>query len=281
MTLVVDKEVVMKEVMTVIQKHYSAYETNILEMESVLKQLPFVKKLMDENTQLKKQLNVENSEEHITMTVEEKEVAQDTLDIRQEIDNSVSQLNELQSNVDTVFEITGLSKYVENDNDSEIVLGQCTDEITEDTNSENDCETFTESNLKAAVELHDEWNKMELGEEEEEEEEDTSSEEEEEVKVIRKEMENAVPFNESNLKAAVELHDEWENMEKQSEEEDASPEEEDASPEEEDEEVYEITIKDTVYFTTDEENGTIYECTIEGDVGDAVGKYDEGSAVFF
>ena len=172
MTLVVDKEVVMKEVMTVIQKHYSAYETNILEMESVLKQLPFVKKLMDENTQLKKQLNVENSEEHITMTVEEKEVAQDTLDIRQEIDNSVSQLNELQSNVDTVFEITGLSKYVENDNDSEIVLGQCTDEITEDTNSENDCETFTESNLKAAVELHDEWKKMELGEEEEEEEED-------------------------------------------------------------------------------------------------------------
>ena len=273
MTLVVDKEVVMKEVMTVIQKHYSAYETNISEMEKVLKQLPFVKKLMDENTQLKQQLNIENSEEHITMTVQEKEDAQDTLDIRQEIDNSVSQLNELQSNVDTVFEITGLSKFVDNDNDSEIVLGESTDEITETTYSDNDCETFTEGNLNTAVELDEE-------EEEDSGIGDTSSEEEEE-EVISKEMENAVPFNESNLKAAVELHDEWENMEKQTEQEDASPEEEDASPEEEDEEVYEITIKDTVYFTTDEENGTIYECTIEGDVGDAVGKYDEGSAVFF
>ena len=40
MSLIVDKELVINEVMEVIQKHYSGYEHNINEMESILTKRP-------------------------------------------------------------------------------------------------------------------------------------------------------------------------------------------------------------------------------------------------
>ena len=54
----------------------------------------------------------------------------------------------------------------------------------------------------------------------------------------------------------------------------------DTSPEEEDEEVFEVTIGDSVYFTANETTGEIYECTIDGDVGEVVGHYENGKPKF-
>ena len=48
--------------------------------------------------------------------------------------------------------------------------------------------------------------------------------------------------------------------------------------EEEEEGVYEIVIKGTRYYTTNETNGTIYAITEDDDIGDEVGKFVNGVA---
>ena len=49
MSLIVDKEAVMNDVMRAINKHYAGYEQNLSEMETIIKQLPMVKKIIREN----------------------------------------------------------------------------------------------------------------------------------------------------------------------------------------------------------------------------------------
>jgi len=73
---------------------------------------------------------------------------------------------------------------------------------------------------------------------------------------------------------------EEEEVEEEEVEEEEVEEEEEEEQVEEEEEVFEINIEDTVYYTTNETNGQIYSCTIDGDVGDSVGHFDNGEAVF-
>ena len=49
MSLLVDKNAVITDVMNAINKHYSGYEKNLSEMEDIIKQLPMVQQLMKEN----------------------------------------------------------------------------------------------------------------------------------------------------------------------------------------------------------------------------------------
>ena len=51
------------------------------------------------------------------------------------------------------------------------------------------------------------------------------------------------------------------------------------SPEEE-EEVEEVLIKDKAYYTTNKVNGVIYEKTADEDIGDEVGVFKDGKAIF-
>lgn len=53
-----------------------------------------------------------------------------------------------------------------------------------------------------------------------------------------------------------------------------------AVEEEEEEGVYEVTINGEVYYTTDQENGVIYNSDDNGDPGDEVGNFVNGEAVF-
>ena len=53
---------------------------------------------------------------------------------------------------------------------------------------------------------------------------------------------------------------------------------EEAVEEEEEAEVYEIIIKGTTYYTTDELNGIIYEVDKNGDVGNEIGSFKNGKA---
>jgi len=89
-----------------------------------------------------------------------------------------------------------------------------------------------------------------------------------------------------------EADEEEEEAAEEEEEEDAEEEEEDAEEEEEEEEdeaeedaeeaeieVSEVIIKGKKYFTTDSQNGTIYAC-VDDDVGDEVGVFKNGVAVF-
>ena len=50
---------------------------------------------------------------------------------------------------------------------------------------------------------------------------------------------------------------------------------------EEEEEVFEIDIKGTSYYTTNQQSGKIYAIGEEEDVGDEIGNFVKGVAVFY
>ena len=75
----------------------------------------------------------------------------------------------------------------------------------------------------------------------------------------------------------------------ESEEEVATDEDEEKEEEEEclekeeendEEEVFEIEIDDVTYFTTDEDNGILYEVDSDGEVGKKVGIIKNGEPIF-
>ena len=119
--------------------------------------------------------------------------------------------------------------------------------------------------------------------EEEEEEEQASAEEEEE----QEEEEASAEEKEDTVEQEQEQEQEEEEGSAEEEEEEASADEEDASAEEEeedasaeeDEEVEEIMIAKKMYYTTNAQNGYIY-ADDDGDVGEVVGKFVNGEAMF-
>jgi hypothetical protein len=113
------------------------------------------------------------------------------------------------------------------------------------------------------------------------EEETAAEEEEEEVEATVTEEEGA---EEEEEEAEEEEAEEEEAEEEEAEEEEeakAEEEEEAAAPAEEEAEieVSEVKIKGKTYFTTDPQNGIIYAC-VDDDVGDEVGVFKNGVAVF-
>jgi hypothetical protein len=54
----------------------------------------------------------------------------------------------------------------------------------------------------------------------------------------------------------------------------------DEESEEEEEGVYEIEIDGTRYYTTNEQNGIVYEAAEDDEVGDPIGKFVNGKFVF-
>jgi hypothetical protein len=127
-----------------------------------------------------------------------------------------------------------------------------------------------------------------LEEEEEEavlEEEEAVLEEEEEEVVLEEEEEEVGLEEEEEEEAALE-EDEEEEEEAvlEEEEEEAALEEAKETTEletiEEESEVFEIVIKGKTYYTNDDKNGTIYACDSNCDVGDEIGQFKNGKAIF-
>ena len=56
---------------------------------------------------------------------------------------------------------------------------------------------------------------------------------------------------------------------------------EEEEAEEEEAEVFEITIKGTAYYTTNEVNGVIYAVAANEEVGDEIGKFVDKKPVFY
>ena len=114
-------------------------------------------------------------------------------------------------------------------------------------------------------------------EEEAEKEEETVEQEEEETAEEEAEEETAAAEEEEEAEETAAAEPEEEEAEEEEEEEEAAAEPE---PEEEAEiEVSEVKIKGKTYFTTDPQNGIIYAC-VDDDVGDEVGVFKNGVAVF-
>jgi len=165
-----------------------------------------------------------------------------------------------------------------------IVSALADDTVAED--AEEDAEPVEEE--EAAEE---EAVEEEAAEEEAAEEEEAAAEEAEEEEAEEEAAEEAAE-EEAEEEAAEEEAEEEEAEEEEADEEEAAEEEEaeadeeeaaaaeEAEAEEEAEiEVSEVKIKGKTYFTTDPQNGIIYAC-VDDDVGDEVGVFKNGIAVF-
>ena len=249
MSLIVDKQAVMQDVMRAINKHYASYEQNINEMETIIKQLPLVQQLIKENEELKRRLESEN----IQLNVKELNTSSHTLDINEDIKKEMKEHNEMtfkafhdmmskQTEASAKPIIVKKEDADQEDSDTiHAVSGDSDDDISE--------ELMIETDLNENIE--EEYEDGDSGSQPREEEDGDSGSQ------PREEEEEGLG--------------------------DTSPEDRglgDTSPEEEDEEVFEINIEDTVYYTTNDTNGEIYSCTIDGDVGDSVGHFDNGNPVF-
>ena len=127
-------------------------------------------------------------------------------------------------------------------------------------------------------EAEEEEEEAEEEEEEEEAEEEEAEEEVEEEAEEEEEEEEEEEAEEEEVEAEEEEEDEEEKEEVEEEEEE---EEEEVEAEEEEAEVFEITIKGTAYYTTNEVNGVIYAVAAGEEVGDEIGKFVDKKPVFY
>ena len=124
---------------------------------------------------------------------------------------------------------------------------------------------------------------QEGGEEEEEVDEEEEEEVDEEEEEVDEEEEEEVDEeedvdDEEEEEEVDEEEEEEEDVEEEEEEVDEEEEEVDEEEEEEEEEisVEEIEINDVKYYTTDADNGIIFECLVDGNLGEEIGRLEEG-----
>jgi hypothetical protein len=157
-----------------------------------------------------------------------------------------------------------------------------TDEEEEEEEESEEEEEEEEVDAEAEEEEVDAEAEEEEVEEEEAEEEEVEEAEVEEAEAEEEEAEEEE--EEAEVEAEVEAEEEEveeeEVEEEEVEEEEAEEEEAEEEEAEEEVEVIEITIKGKSYFTTNETNGIIYECTRDGDIGNEVGKFEGGRPKF-
>jgi hypothetical protein len=331
MSLVVDKEAVMHDVMHAINKHYAGYEQNISEMEAIIKQLPMVKNIIKENEELKRILESEN----IHISVDEK---QESVDVREDIkkelndnmDMSFKALHDMmvkqqamssESDSDTMhavagsesesqvtrkMKLTGLGavgiatgshthfehdESEEVDDDGESVTDSPTSDAEPSDAEPSDAEPSDADASEQVVVLdrtnfHQQVIQLEASEHEEEYEEDEDEDEEDGDEVEEDGDSGSQPREDEEDGDEVEHEDEDEedgdsgSQPREDEEDGDSGSQPREDEEEDEEEVFEVNIEDTVYYTTNEESGQIYNCTIDGDVGEVVGHFESGEAVF-
>ena len=235
MSLIVDKQAVMQDVMRAINKHYASYEQNLSEMETIIKQIPLVQQLIKENEELKRRLESEN----IQLNVKEINTSSHTVDINEDIKKEMKEHNEM-------------------------TFKAFHDMMT----------THTEASAKPIIVKK---------EDADQEDSDTIHAVSGDSDDISQELMIETDLNE-NIEEEYEEEEEGDSGSQPREEEDgdsgSQPREEEEEEEEAEEEVFEINIEDTVYYTTNETNGEIYSCTIDGDVGESVGHFDNGNPVF-
>jgi len=138
-------------------------------------------------------------------------------------------------------------------------------------------ESEEEEEVEVEVEESEEEEEVEVEESEEEEEvEVEESEEEVEVEVEVEESEEVEVEVEESEEVEVEV-EESEEVEVEVEE----SEEEVEVEESEEDEVYEVTIKNKSYYTTNETDGPIYAILEDEDIGDQIGEFKEGKPTFY
>ena len=155
-------------------------------------------------------------------------------------------------------------------------------EISDEPDGEDDTPHDNESDEselldEEEVEADEEEAVPDAAEKEVDEEEEAEEEDE-----VPEGQEDAVPEGEEEADEEAEEEEEEEAAEEAAEEEEEAVdevEEEEAAADEDEIEVSEIKIKGKLYFTTNPQNGIIYAC-VNDDVGDEVGVFKNGIALF-
>ena len=149
-------------------------------------------------------------------------------------------------------------------------------------------ESEEEEEVEVEVEESEEEEEVEVEESEEEEEvevEESEEEEEVEVEESEEEVEVEVEVEESEeVEVEVEESEEVEVEVEESEEVEVEVEESEEEvevEESEEDEVYEVTIKNKSYYTTNETDGPIYAILEDEDIGDQIGEFKEGKPTFY
>lgn len=146
-----------------------------------------------------------------------------------------------------------------------------------DADEEEEAEEEEEADAEEEVVEADEEEAADEAEEAPAEEEEEAAEEEDDAGQEEGD-EEAADAEEAEAEEAEEA-EEADVAEEDDAAEDAEEEAEVAVEEEETEEVEEVKIKGKTYFTTDPQNGIIYAC-VDDDVGDEVGVFKNGVAIF-
>ena len=190
--------------------------------------------------------------------------------------------------LDVVEEEEEENEDAEEDTEEEEEEEAVEDTAAEEEEAEADAEEeeeAEEADEEEAVEDAAEEATAEAAEEEEEAEEATAEadeEEEEEEEAVEEAAEEATAEavdEEEAEEATAEAVEEEEEAAEEAVEEAIEEAEEEAEEEEAEIEVSEVKIKGKTYFTTDPQNGIIYAC-VNDDVGDEVGVFKNGVAVF-
>ena len=159
------------------------------------------------------------------------------------------------------------------------------DKTVESAEKARDAEEASEEVDDAEAEEDDAEEEEDDAEEEEddaEEEEDDEAEEEEEDEDEADEDDEAEEEEEDDGEDEAEEEEEDEDEEDEAEEDDAEEDEDEDDEAEDDEEleVEEIEIEGVTYYCTDENNGILFECGEDGEIGDEIGYLKKGSVFF-
>jgi hypothetical protein len=224
---------------------------------------------------------VKEDEESVRLEIHEEEYAEECHDNNREDESSGQTFTVSSTHKNVIISTTDTEEEAEAEEaeaeEAEAEAEEEAEEAEEEAEAEEAEETEEESETQEAEEeeAEDEAEEAEAEEAEDEAEEEETEDEAEEA-------EEEAEAEEEEAEAAEEAEEEAEEAEEPEAEEPEAEEpeaEEEAEAEEAEIEVSEVKIKGKTYFTTDAVNGIIYAC-VDDDVGDEVGVFKNGVAVF-
>jgi hypothetical protein len=242
---------------------------NMQENYNALLSLPLVKRLMTQNKQLRKE---NRSLRNLICSLPEFRCSHVQAQSQAQEPEQVSRSVQL----DTPVQIkTEKNVVIPMDLDNDVV-------IVPVEQSQNIVYTLEDDIMDLIEEEEEEASEEEEEESSEEEEEEGSEAEEEEGSEAEEDKADDTKVVEDKADDTKVAEEEGSEAEEEEEEEEEQAKEVQADDTEEaEEEVFEIDIQGTSYYTTNQQTGKIYAISGDEEVGDEVGKFEKGTAIFY
>ena len=297
--LTIDIRPLLEDVSQVMTKHITSILSGVVGEYTVYKEthetimgLPCVRKLQDRISDLENQLNGGDPASAASASAPPTEISElqsaivdlnryiQVLETRMNVNNVVSSQQQVPEEAIRLEVHENDDAAATDANESEVIIPQSVH-----TNRIIDSSVVTHEDAEATEEDAEEEETVDDEEEETTEETAEDAEEEETTEETAEEEETTEETAEEETAEEEEEEEEEETEETEATEQGAEVDVEEEEPEdaaedaEEEIEVSEIKIKGVTYFTTSAQNGIIYAC-VDDDVGDEVGVFKNGVALF-